>query len=149
MRRVYPSLDATLDVRLVRDSSSAATRGTTIFAAAPIPSGSTVARIPKSSVLSSRTSSLSQSRTDHDAAKSMLQRTEPNLLLAIHVLHEFLLGEGSKWCAYLRSLPLLEEIPLANLWPDEGDAMRWIAGTQLQRELSLNPINLVSCRSVF
>ncbi|CEQ38635.1 SPOSA6832_00093 [Sporobolomyces salmonicolor] len=102
-----------------------------VVATAPIPPHSTLARIPKDTVLSHRTSSLTRSSP---AAAASLGTASPPLRLAVHVLLELLLGTQSRWAAYLEHCPT-ETVPIAFLWDDGGEARRWVRGTQLEREL--------------
>ncbi|GAA5964606.1 hypothetical protein JCM21900_002657 [Sporobolomyces salmonicolor] len=102
-----------------------------VVATAPIPPHSTLARIPKDTVLSHRTSSLTWSAP---AAAASLDTASPPLRLAVHVLLELLLGTQSRWAAYLEHCPT-ETVPIALLWDDGGEARRWVRGTQLEREL--------------
>lgn len=89
---------------------------------------SAVGRIPKSLVLSHRTSSLLLD----DSAHSTLDSLPPALRLAVHVAHELRLGPHSRWHVYLASCPT-EEVPVALLW-DDGEASTWLEGTQVECE---------------
>lgn len=131
---LYAGLSASLDSRLALDRTQSDSRGTTIIATAHIPADTIIAKISKSSVLSRRTTSLEIVGLDG---------ASPTLLLAVCVLHEFLLGQDSRWCEYLNTLPLLEEIPIAALWSEDSEATRWIRGTEVDRELVRMGISLV------
>ncbi|GAA5905608.1 hypothetical protein JCM5296_000526 [Sporobolomyces johnsonii] len=102
-----------------------------VIATAPIPPHSTLAHIPKDAVLSHRTSSLARAAP---VAAASLDTASPPLRLAVHVLHEVLLGAQSRWATYLEHCPI-ETVPIALLWDDDGEARRWVRGTQLEREL--------------
>ncbi|BGO88554.1 hypothetical protein NBRC10512_004653 [Rhodotorula toruloides] len=106
-----------------------------VVALASIPITTTVGRIPKSLVLSHRTSSLLLD----DSAHSTLDSLPPALRLAVHVAHELRLGPHSRWHVYLASCPT-EEVPVALLW-DDGEASTWLEGTQVEceaRRLGMN-----------
>ncbi|KAI9057295.1 SET domain-containing protein [Trametes sanguinea] len=103
----------------------------------PIIHPATVASIPKSTILSPRTCSLSQ----HVAWAPYGHAAVLSLSLALY--SEMLRGAESKWHPYLRSLPSTP-VPIARLWgdphafPEDADAQeasRWIQGTEIQREL--------------
>ncbi|BGP28433.1 hypothetical protein JCM10296v2_000165 [Rhodotorula toruloides] len=100
-----------------------------VVALADIPTTTTVGRIPKSLVLSHRTSSLLL----EDSARSTLDSLPPALRLAVHVAHELRLGPHSRWHVYFASCPT-EEVPVALLW-DHSEASSWLAGTQVEREV--------------
>ncbi|GEM12249.1 SET domain containing protein [Rhodotorula toruloides] len=99
-----------------------------VAALASIPATTTVGRIPKSLVLSHRTSSLSLD----DSTRSTLDSLPPARRLVVHVAHELLLGAQSRWHVYLASCPA-KEVPVALLW-DDGEASTWLQGTQVERE---------------
>ncbi|GAA5999992.1 protein-lysine N-methyltransferase [Rhodotorula paludigena] len=107
---------------------SRADGSTAVDALAPIPPHSTVGRIPVSLVLSHRSSALA-SRLNGDPLASHT----PALRLAVHVAHEVVLGPESRWQGYLATCPEVP-VPVALLWRD--DALDWVMGTELQRELS-------------
>ncbi|GAA6024991.1 hypothetical protein JCM10207_002105 [Rhodosporidiobolus poonsookiae] len=134
-------LDPRLD--LVQLSPSSAT----VRATAPIPPDCTVARIPKPLVLSHRTSSLPSFLPS--SALAALSTAPDALRLALHVLHELLLGPASRWAVYLDSCPPPGAIPLAVLWKVEGEARRWLRGTQAERELESVEISQSTLTSFF
>ncbi|KAK4055071.1 hypothetical protein OIV83_000351 [Microbotryomycetes sp. JL201] len=84
--------------------------------------------IPKTAVLSVRSSALSGTALDS------LPSTSPALLLSTCLVYEMQLGPASRWHAYVESLGQ-EAPPIAALWPRHGEARAWAAGTQLEREL--------------
>ncbi|GAA5845597.1 hypothetical protein JCM5353_005707 [Sporobolomyces roseus] len=92
---------------------------------------STVARIPKSLVLSHRTSSLSRLLP---AFPSFLHHLAPTVQLSIYVLYELQLGDRSRWKGYFDHCPK-ETVDIGLLWEEEGNARNWVKGTELEREL--------------
>ncbi|KAG7448678.1 SET domain-containing protein [Guyanagaster necrorhizus] len=98
---------------------------------------SSVVHIPKDAVLSVKSSSVSSvvvaSPVGHEAQLS--------LALALYV--ELVKGESSRWHGYLQSLPTqIVDIPI--LWQtedhsmdstDRRDALRWLKGTEVERDL--------------
>ncbi|KAI0368652.1 SET domain-containing protein [Pilatotrama ljubarskyi] len=103
----------------------------------PILHPTTVASIPKSSILSVRSCALAEHIDwvpyGHGAT----------LALSLALYSELLIGPTSRWHPYLQSLPS-EPVPIARLWgdvsalPDDPDAQaaaQWIYGTEIQREL--------------
>ncbi|ORY90205.1 hypothetical protein BCR35DRAFT_287453 [Leucosporidium creatinivorum] len=128
--KVHPALD------IIR-----ADEGLSIRANASVEPKTSVARIPKQAVLSQRTSSLGQ-----DRLSQLPSSLSPPLRLAVCLLHEQLLGSTSRWKEYLDSLPT-DVVPIAVLWPNEGEARRWARGTELAKELKdvqLDPSSLAA-----
>ncbi|GAA5845702.1 hypothetical protein JCM11251_003932 [Rhodosporidiobolus azoricus] len=136
-------LDPRLD--LVQASGGACS----VWANTDVEEGVTVARIPKHLVLSHRSSSLSpllSSPSLPSASLSLvaaLHSSPPPLRLAVHVLHELILGPYSRWATYLAACPPFRggqgdetlAVPIAVLWDEGGEARTWVSGTQLEREL--------------
>ncbi|BGO99064.1 hypothetical protein NBRC10513v2_000165 [Rhodotorula toruloides] len=114
-----------------------------VVALACIPTTTTVGRIPKSLVLSHRTSSLLLD----DSARSTLDSLLPALRLAVHVAHELRLAAHSRWHVYLASCPT-EEVPVALLW-DDGEASSWLEGTQVEREVRRIGMNRTRLRDFY
>lgn len=97
--------------------------------------------LPKSAVLSIRTSSLRlppelqlDAPDPGDRAGSIgTNRTIPTLALVL--LHELRLGKESSFWGYLQSLPRsIGGLPI--FWPEDGDARKWLRGTEAGRELA-------------
>lgn len=88
-----------------------------------------VARIPKSAILSQRTCSLGAARL-----AQLPPQLPETLRLAVCLLHEQLLGVESRWTDYIGSLPSTS-VPIAVLWPVDGEARRWAQGTELAKVL--------------
>ncbi|GAA5909027.1 protein-lysine N-methyltransferase [Sporobolomyces salmoneus] len=103
-----------------------------VIALDSIPPDHTVARIPKTLILSRRNSSLS-SRFSL-VAQHQLDSLSPPLQLSVHVFYELSLGAASKWAGYFEHCPR-DIIDIGLLWEKEGEASRWIVGTELEREL--------------
>lgn len=89
-------------------------------------------------MLSQRTSSLGQ-----DRLSKLPSSLSPPLRLAICLLHEQLAGSDSQWRGYIDSLPTAV-VPIAVLWPLEGEARRWTRGTELGKELQRVQVDPVS-----
>lgn len=97
-----------------------------------------VCQIPKTALLSARTSSL---------PPSVLPFTRPTTShtifhLALALLHELRLGSGSRWYGYLQSLPR-RTVMLPLFWgidelggEDGKEARRWLVGTEAERDLA-------------
>lgn len=100
---------------------------------------SSVVQIPKSAILSLRTSSLPKLASKFtDEGKD----TQPLWYLALALLHEIRLGRQSTFWGYIQILPR-KHIPLPVLWPvkeigqeDGRLGIRWLAGTEAQRDLN-------------
>ncbi|WWC61066.1 uncharacterized protein I303_103644 [Kwoniella dejecticola CBS 10117] len=104
--------------------------------------GELVCAIPKTSILSHRTSALRPLPSDNSSGPSNLNG-HTILHLSLCLLHEFRLGEESPFYGYLQSLPR-ETIPLPVFWnvPEIGgedgkSARRWLEGTEAERELRI------------
>ncbi|BGP12186.1 hypothetical protein JCM10213_009329 [Rhodosporidiobolus nylandii] len=104
---------------------------------APIVAGETVARIPKHLVLSPLTSSLAPFVPPEYAAA--LAAALVPLRLAVHVAHELLLGERSRWATFFRYCPPPakegETTTVGAIWDEGGDERRWVKGAEVEREL--------------
>ncbi|KAG9103776.1 hypothetical protein FRC06_008094 [Ceratobasidium sp. 370] len=88
-----------------------------------------VSKIPKSAVLSRKTSQL-LAKTNVDTAGDDVME------LALVLAYEIAIGEQSRWFGYLQSLP--QEVPVASLWEDNEDqdsrlAFLWLQGTETKR----------------
>lgn len=93
----------------------------------PLIDRQTLVLVPKQTILSARTSSLSALINDdllfsHDAAAG--------LLLSTVLLHEFLLGEQGPWWGYLQSMPKSKQqggwgIDLPMHWKEESENECW------------------------
>lgn len=131
--RIAPMADGTgwrlratadLEVGETRESS---TLSSTLVADTP------VCKIPKTALLSLRTSSLPPLSID----------VEPHtlLVLALALLHELRLGTDSPFWGYIQSLPR-ETVPLPMLWPlhppgsDGARALPWLSGTEGERDMA-------------
>ncbi|QRV88873.1 SET domain protein [Ceratobasidium sp. AG-Ba] len=108
--------------------------GIRVVARGDLAHSDTVAKIPKSIVLSKRTSQLPISFLNSNIAwDDMMELT---LVLAF----ETLIGEKSKWFGYLQSLPS-EQVPVAALWEGNDDsdsqmAFLWIQGTETEKVIN-------------
>ncbi|KAK6903011.1 hypothetical protein I204_07850 [Kwoniella mangroviensis CBS 8886] len=105
--------------------------------------GELICSIPKTSILSHRTSSLpplpplpSSSSCNEGSMNSITI-----LHLSLRLLHEYRLGEGSPFYGYLQSLPR-DIIGLPIFWDlpeicgeDGKEAKKWLRGTEAEREL--------------
>ncbi|ORY27175.1 hypothetical protein BCR39DRAFT_538739 [Naematelia encephala] len=129
-----------LDVIDMEDGS-----GWTIRANRDIEMGEALCQIPKSAVLSSRSSSLPPLPVLNLQLDLSGKKPETNnhtiLFLALALLHEFRLGAESKWYGYLQSLPR-EPVLLPVLWEEESSAGQggriasgWLKGTEAEKEL--------------
>lgn len=106
-----------------------------------------VVKIPKSAILSTRTSSLPPLPTSIDSAAT----TSHTIFgLALALLHELRLGSDSKFWGYTQSLPRAI-VPVPPLWPlagsDAASASAWLQGTEASRDVrrrQLEGIGLVS-----
>lgn len=110
-----------------------------------------VVKIPKSAILSTRTSSLPPLPTTID---NVATTSHTVLGLTLALLHEMRLGTESKFWGYVQSLPRTT-VPIPALWPlapAEGgnDALRaldWLKGTEAARDIrrrQLEGVGLVS-----
>lgn len=94
-------------------------------------------KLPKTSILSIRTSSLPQLPLDTRPGTS-----HTILGLSLALLHEFRLGRESRFYGYTQSLPR-ETVPIPTLWPliegedkaDAEEALAWLQGTDAERDL--------------
>lgn len=99
----------------------------------------TVLSIPKTSILSSRTTSLKlptellipEVGGSDWASKATTNLTVPTLALIL--LYEIRLGKGGRYWGYIQSLPRAVDLPI--FWDQEGEANRWLRGTEAGREL--------------
>ncbi|KAI0635839.1 SET domain-containing protein [Trametes polyzona] len=103
----------------------------------PILHPQTVASIPKPSILSVRSCSLSEQIQGIPYGHGAV------LSLSLALYSEILSGNKSRWRPYLQSLPA-STVPIARLWgdsaafPNDADAQEaslWIHGTDVQREI--------------
>ncbi|GAA95514.1 uncharacterized protein L969DRAFT_15435 [Mixia osmundae IAM 14324] len=114
--------------------------GLTVFASHAIALHDILVTIPKSCVLSRRTSSLSstpvkleQSSESHQAA----------VTLALHLLHEQCMAEQSRFHGYLQSMPK-DAVPLATFEPNE-----WSQGTDVEHHLHERSLSLEQLDTLF
>ncbi|KAG8929985.1 hypothetical protein FRC02_004798 [Tulasnella sp. 418] len=110
--------------------------GITVFSSKPIPDQTTVVQIPRYSILSVKSSELSDLITE---VASLYLKDEPNMVLALALLTEIKLGTDSRWWGYIQSLPQ-KTVDIATFWSsqDETDAInaiQWLKGTQVQKFL--------------
>ncbi|CAE7216471.1 unnamed protein product [Rhizoctonia solani] len=107
--------------------------GISVLADRDLASSDLVAKIPKNSILSRRTSQLlsdiPDSRTNSDDVME----------LALVLAYELALGEQSTWAGYLQSLPH-EQVPVAALWDENEDedsqyAWQWLRETETARKI--------------
>ena len=99
-----------------------------------------VLSVPKTAILSARTTSLKLPRelvdpvpSDNWAKTATTNLTVPTLALIL--LHEIRLGEIGRCWGYVQSLPRsVGGLPI--FWDEEGDARRWLRGTDAERELN-------------
>ncbi|GAA6062876.1 hypothetical protein JCM10212_000798 [Sporobolomyces blumeae] len=103
-----------------------------VYAREAIPPHATIARIPKSIVLSHRTSTLRAS-VPTSRYRRQLDALAPALRLAVHVLWELSIGERSRWYGYFEHLPR-NNVEIGLLWTPNGKANRWTRGTELEKE---------------
>ncbi|KAH9923744.1 SET domain-containing protein, partial [Epithele typhae] len=97
----------------------------------------TVATIPKAAILSVRTCSLTS------LIPWVPYGHAATLALSFALYSEMIIGDQSRWHGYLQSLPS-DIVPIARLWahreafPDDDtqQALRWLEGTEVHRELS-------------
>ncbi|CAE6401786.1 unnamed protein product [Rhizoctonia solani] len=110
--------------------------GISVLAGHDLANSDIVARIPKSSILSRRTSQLLSDVSDSAT------NSDDVMELALVLAYELALGEQSVWAGYLQSLPR-EQVPVAALWDENEDedsqyAWRWLQETETAR-LVLEP----------
>jgi hypothetical protein len=98
-----------------------------------------VLSVPKSAILSARTTSLKLLRELIDPIPSgnWAKTATTNLTvptLALILLHEIRLGEEGRYWGYVQSLPRsVGGLPL--FWDVDGEGTRWLKGTDAEREL--------------
>ncbi|KAG9126999.1 hypothetical protein FRC07_001079 [Ceratobasidium sp. 392] len=90
-----------------------------------------VAKIPKSTVLSKKTSRLLAK------APNINTTGDDTMELALIIAYEIAMGEQSRWFGYIQSLPQ-EQVPVAALWEDNDDedsrlAFLWLQGTETKQ----------------
>ncbi|CAE6436651.1 unnamed protein product [Rhizoctonia solani] len=105
--------------------------GITVLASSNLVNSDLVASIPKSSILSRRTSQLLSDISDS------VTNSDEVMELALVLAYELALGEQSAWVGYLQSLPR-EQVPVAALWDANEDedsqyAWQWLQGTETAR----------------
>ncbi|KAF8606059.1 SET domain-containing protein [Ceratobasidium sp. AG-I] len=109
--------------------------GICVFASGDLSySDSGLAKIPKSIVLSKRTSQLLTKLPGAGIAGDEIME------LALVLTYETALSKQSKWFGYLQSLPF-EQVPVAALWEDNTDedsqfAFQWLQGTETSRVIN-------------
>ena len=92
--------------------------------------------IPKSIVISKRTSSLSSNPLFSAFCEKVSKddryvRASETLILSVVVLHELLLGKASKWHIFLESCPGRDETDLPAFWQDSEVGL-WLRNTDVQ-----------------
>jgi hypothetical protein len=98
-----------------------------------------VLSVPKTAILSARTTSLSLPRELIDPIPSgnWAKTATTNLTvptLALILLHEIRLGEEGRYWGYVQSLPRsVGGLPI--FWDVDGEGRRWLRGTDAEREL--------------
>ncbi|KAL1406858.1 hypothetical protein Q8F55_006267 [Vanrija albida] len=98
--------------------------------------GETICKLPKSALLSVRTTELNR----FPAAARERTTSHAILSLALALLNELRLGEESGFWGYIQSLPR-ETVPIPSLWPlypagsDAELADKWLDGTEARRDL--------------
>lgn len=99
-----------------------------------------VLAMPKTSILSARTTSLVLppelliARPDPDDIASSVQTNLTIPTLALVLLHEIRMGSQGKFWGYVQSLPRqVEGLPI--FWAEDGVARSWLRGTEADREL--------------
>ncbi|KAG8763620.1 hypothetical protein FRC11_014961 [Ceratobasidium sp. 423] len=107
--------------------------GISVLAGSNLAHSDLVAKIPKLSILSRRTSRLLSDIPDSDTNGNDVM--ELTLILA----YELALGEQSAWAGYLQSLPH-EQVPVAALWDKNEDedsqyALLWLQETETTRAI--------------
>ncbi|CAE6454752.1 unnamed protein product [Rhizoctonia solani] len=105
--------------------------GITVLADSNLDNLDVVAKIPKSSILSRRTSQLLSDIPDSDT------NSDDVMELTLVLAYELSLGEKSIWAGYLQSLPH-EQVTVAALWDENEDkdsqyAAMWLQETETAR----------------
>ena len=101
----------------------------------------TVLSVPKTSILSSRTTSLKlptellipEVGWSDWASKATTNLTVPTLALIL--LYEIRLGGEGRYWGYIQSLPRDVDLPI--FWDEEDEARKWLKGTEAGRELKM------------
>ncbi|KAH7335289.1 hypothetical protein B0J17DRAFT_719829 [Rhizoctonia solani] len=107
--------------------------GITVLANSDLASLDVVAKVPKSTILSRRTSQLLSDVPDFDT------NGDDVMELTVVLAYELALGEQSAWAGYLQSLPH-EQVTVAALWDENEDkdsqhAWMWLQETETAREI--------------
>ncbi|KAJ8456842.1 hypothetical protein ONZ45_g18559 [Pleurotus djamor] len=96
-----------------------------------LPNSTTLAYVPKASVLSAKSCFIAESIPRNVKFQYGLSS---QMMLALVVCSERRRGAKSLWSGYLESLPLMADMPL--LWSNEADdAIEWLAGTEVEKEM--------------
>ncbi|OUM70646.1 hypothetical protein PIROE2DRAFT_1176, partial [Piromyces sp. E2] len=95
--------------------------GLGILALKDIPEGTIVCKIPKTAILSVKTSSIANILEE--------QLLKGGIGLAVALMYEIGIGEKSEWYGYIQSIPKKEPLPM--FWND--DSFRHLAGTELEK----------------
>jgi hypothetical protein len=99
----------------------------------------TVLSVPKTAILSARTTSLKLPRelVDPIPSSNWAKTATTNLTvptLALILLHEIRLGEKGRYWGYVQSLPRsVGGLPI--FWDEDGEGRRWLRGTDAERDL--------------
>ncbi|THU98897.1 SET domain-containing protein [Dendrothele bispora CBS 962.96] len=129
-----------IDGRLQIQPENAAP-GVTVFSSEEfIPSSVTLVKIPKSSVLSVKSSSVAS------MINTISYGLEAQLELALALYLEIAKGESSKWYGYLQSLPYKVDLPVfwdfesedVDVYTDGRAALNWLEGTEVHKRLRLS-----------
>ncbi|KAF8705418.1 hypothetical protein RHS03_05409, partial [Rhizoctonia solani] len=109
------------------------TSGISVLASSNLSHSDLVAKIPKHSIISRKTSRLLLDTLHSEASKDDVME------LALVLAYELALGEQSAWAGYLQSLPR-EQVPVAALWDENEDkdsqyAWLWLQATETAREI--------------
>ncbi|KAF4588307.1 hypothetical protein EYR38_010274 [Pleurotus pulmonarius] len=104
-----------------------------------ISTSTTVSYIPKRSILSTKSCSLAETLPQDPEYTHGLGA---QLMLALALYKEQLLGSKSRWHGYLQSLPDFVDLPM--LWQDgckdAKEAVTWLVGTEVEKEMSVGSL---------
>ncbi|KAG9013269.1 hypothetical protein FRB95_009823 [Tulasnella sp. JGI-2019a] len=112
-----------------------AIQGIAVFSNTSIPPSTSLVQIPKSSILSIKSCSLSNVfRSIHEGMED-----HPSITFALALLTEIKLAARSRWYGYIQSLPV-SVVKIAAFWEtdggsDGGRAQRWCKGTEVEKIL--------------
>lgn len=119
-----------------------------IYALRDIQQDEILAVTPRSAILSRRTCSLANAPAFHRLCAQVEAATPQQAgvrILATALTHEILLGEHSRWHAYILSMPQsCAEVGLSTFW-DDGAALSWLRGTDVLTYMTQQKCTRVSC----